>query len=111
MNSLKWLGSSYQDLLAFPLDVRREIGYALHVAQVGGMHEHVKPFKGCGSGVYEIVSNHDKNTYRAVYVVNIGDAVYVLHAFQKKSTTGIKTPLQEVNLIKDRLKRLKQSLA
>ena len=52
MNSLKWLSSSYQDLLAFPLDVRREIGYALHVAQVGDMHEHAKPFKGCGSGVY-----------------------------------------------------------
>jgi phage-related protein len=67
-------------------------------------------FKGCGSGVYEIVSYHDKNAYRAVYIVNLKDIIYVIHAFQKKSKSGIQTPQEHVDLIKDRIKRLKQSL-
>ncbi len=111
MRSLKWVGSSLKDLTQFPCEVQQEMGYALYVAQMGGMYIHTKPFKGCGAGVYEIVSDHNKNTYRSVYVVNIGHTVYVLHAFQKKSKVGIKTPQEEVNIIKDRLKRLKASLS
>jgi phage-related protein len=107
---LGWVGSSKKDLMDFPEDVIREVGYALYVAQQGDTHESVKMFKGCGSGVYEIVSNSDKSTYRAVYIVNLNDTVYVIHAFQKKSKTGIKTPLEHVNLIKDRIKRLKEIL-
>jgi phage-related protein len=108
---LKWIGSSHKDLAGFPIEVRREMGYALHIAQMGGMYVHAKPFKGCGSGVFEIVSDYDKNTYRSVYLVNISNTVYVLHAFQKKSKVGIKTPQEEIAIIKDRLKRLKASLA
>lgn len=107
---LGWVGSSKKDLTDFPRDVRQEIGYALYVAQQGETHESVKMFKGCGSGVYEIVSDADKSTYRAVYIVNLNDMVYVIHAFQKKSKIGIKTPQEHVNLIKDRIKRLKEML-
>ncbi len=110
IKKLEWMGSSKRDLLNFPEEVRREVGYALYVAQKGETHEAAKIFKGCGSGVYEIVSDYDKNTYRAVYFVNLKDAIYVIHAFQKKSKTGIKTPQEHVTLIKNRIKRLKESL-
>ncbi len=86
------------------------VGYALHLAQCGEKYQEAKPLKGCGNGVYEVVSNHDTNTYRAVYIVNLGDSVYVLHAFQKKSKRGIKTPKEEIDKINNRLKQLKQAL-
>lgn len=107
MKNVKWVGSSKQDLEAFPAATRREIGYALFLAQQGELHPNAKLFTGFGSGVYEIVSNHNKNAYRAVYVVNIGNCLYVLHAFQKKSHSGIKTPQKEINIIEHRLKRVR----
>lgn len=107
LKELIWLGSSKKDLLQFPGEVCREIGYALYVAQRGETHRLAKQFKGYGSGVYEIVSNYDTNAYRAVYVVNVDDKIYVLHAFQKKSKKGIKTPKEELAVIDARLKRLK----
>jgi len=110
VKSLKWLGSSKKDLLTFPKEVRFEMGHALYVAQTGETYEYAKQFKGYGSGVYEIVSDYNKNAYRAIYIVNIGEAVYVLHAFQKKSKTGIKTPKEEIAVIEERLKQLKQIL-
>lgn len=110
IKKLEWISSSKKDLLSFPDEVRREIGYALHVAQQGETSETVKLFKGCGSGVYEIVSDGDKSTYRVVYIVNLNDKVYVIHAFQKKSKKGIKTPKEQIEIIKDRIKRLKESL-
>src|SRR6266540_1486843 len=75
--------------MSFPDEVQHDIGFALTVAQFGGKHESAKPWKGLGSGVMEIVSDYDTNTYRAIYTVNIGDVIYVLHAFQKKSKSGI----------------------
>ncbi|MES2217635.1 MAG: type II toxin-antitoxin system RelE/ParE family toxin [Pseudomonadota bacterium] len=110
LKKLWWVGSSKKDLKSFPEEVIREIGYALYEAQKGDTHESAKMFKGCGSGVFEIVSDFNKNAFRAVYIVNIKDAVYVIHAFQKKSKTGIKTPQEHVDLIKDRIKRLKETL-
>lgn len=107
MKSLKWMGSSKKDLQSFPEEVRYEMGYALYVAQQGETHESAKLFRGHGSGVYEIVSDYNKNAYRAIYIVSIVDAIYVLHAFQKKSKRGIKTPKEEVDVIEDRLKNLK----
>ncbi len=107
---LKWVGSSKKDLSEFPEEVRFEMGFALYTAQIGETHESAKMFRGHGSGVYEIVSDHDKNAYRAIYVVNLGDAVYVLHAFQKKSKKGISTPKEEIAVIEARLKQLKQTL-
>ena len=85
--------------------VRREIGRALRIAQLGGKHEASKSLKGFkGAGVVEVVEDHDGNTYRAVYTVRFADSVYVLHAFQKKSTKGIATPKHEIELIKARLR-------
>ena len=104
---LAWLGSSKKDLMEFPKDVIQEVGYALHLAQDGETSSKVKPFKGYGPGVYEIITEYDKNAYRAVYIVNLGNVVYVVHCFQKKSKSGIKTPKEEIEVIKQRLKLLR----
>ena len=100
---LFWVGSSKEDLLAFPEPVQDEIGTALSVAQFGGKHPSVKPWRGEGPGVFEVVEDHRGNTYRAVYTVRFEGAVYVLHAFQKKSPTGIRTSKRDVDLIARRL--------
>ena len=105
---LFWVGSSKHDLLAFPEAVKDEIGTALSVAQFGGKHPSAKPWKGEGPGVFEIVGDHRGDTYRAVYAVKFEGAVYVLHAFQKKSPSGVKTPQTDVELIAQRLKLARQ---
>jgi len=110
VKTLKWVGGARKDLTGFPARVRREMGYVLYVAQQGESHESVKPFRGHGSGVYEIVTDYNKNAYRAVYFVNLYDAIYVLHAFQKKSKKGIKTPKEDLNVIRERLKYIKSTL-
>lgn len=110
MKELIWLGSALDDVKSFPAEVQDEIGYALHCAQIGETHPSAKLFKGHGSGVYEIVSNFNTDAYRAVYIVNLDDCLYVLHAFQKKSKSGIKTPKTDLNVIETRLKLLKSHL-
>jgi len=101
---LLWVGSSKKDLLEFPGEVIDELGTALSVAQFGGMHPTAKPWHGEGSGVWEVVEDFNRATYRAVYTVRFEKAVYVLHCFQKKSPTGIKTAKPDVDLIGKRLK-------
>jgi phage-related protein len=106
---LEWVASSKKDLLSMPPDVIDVFGYALHLAQHGGKHPQAKPLKGFGSaGVLEVVEDDDGNTYRAVYTVRFGNAIYVLHCFQKKSHKGIATPKQELDLIHTRLKQAQQ---
>jgi len=105
---LHWVASSKKDYQAFPAEVQSDMGYALGLAQLGGKHPHAKPWKGEGPGVLEIVEDFRGDAYRAVYTVRFAGAVYVLHAFQKKSVTGIKTPLDDVKLIGERLKRAQQ---
>lgn len=105
---LDWVGSSKADLLDFPLEVRREIGNALGLAQFGGKHPNAKPWKGEGPGVFEVVENFDGDTYRAVYTVRFRLVVYVLHAFQKKSPRGKRTARTDIELIKRRLKLAQQ---
>lgn len=100
---LFWIGSSREDLLAFPETVKDEIGAALSVAQFGGKHPSAKPWRGEGPGVFEIVEDRRGDTYRAVYAVRFGNAVYVLHAFQKKSPSGIRTAKKYIDLINRRL--------
>lgn len=100
-----WIGSSKRDLMSFPEAVMREIGYALSLAQLGGLHPGAKPWKGLGSGVFEVVENYDADTYRAVYTVRFKAAIYVLHAFQKKSPKGIKTAQRDIDLIELRFKQ------
>jgi phage-related protein len=100
-----FIGSSLDDLREFPADVRGDIGHALREAQRGGEALAAKALKGFGGrGVLEIVENFEGETYRAVYTVKFAGAVYVLHAFEKKSKKGISTPKQEIELIKRRLR-------
>lgn len=108
MKELVWVGSSLDDLREFPEKVMDMIGYSLHEAQEGFKPKNAKPLTGIGGGIMEIVADFDKNTYRAAYVVKIGDVIYVLHCFQKKSKHGIATPKQEIDLIKRRFNEAKQ---
>jgi phage-related protein len=104
-----WIGSARADLSSFPEEVKDAVGYALYVAQMGGKHRDAKPLRGFGSaGTLEIVENHAGDTYRVVYTVRLAGRIYVLHAFQKKSKTGIKTPKSEIDLIKARFKRAEE---
>jgi len=96
---LFWVGSSREDLLAFPGAVQDEIGTALSVAQFGGKHPKAKPWKGDGPGTFEVVEDHRGDTYRALYTVRFEGVVYVLHAFQKKSPSGIRTSRKDVDLV------------
>jgi phage-related protein len=98
------VGSSRKDLRSFPKQVRRNIGQALYTAQRGETDPAAKPLKGFGGArVMEVVDRHDTNTYRAVYTAQFDEAIYVLHAFQKKSKRGAATPKLEIDLIRRRL--------
>ena len=109
MKPVVWIGSSLQDIRAFPRPVQRAMGWALQMAQLGGKHPDAKPLKGFGgAGVLEIVEDFDEDSYRGVYTVKFGDVVYVLHCFQKKSKHGIETPKREMDLIRARLRRAEE---
>jgi phage-related protein/predicted XRE-type DNA-binding protein len=96
-----WIGSSRDDLRAFPDEVRRVMGLAINDAQNGEEHPRAKALKGFGGrSVLEVVDNEDGDTYRAVYTVRFAGVVYVLHAFQKKSKKGIETPKRDIEVIK-----------
>ena len=99
-----WVGDSLRVLKSFPSHVQDEVGYALFLAQRGEKHIAAKPLKGLGAGVLEVLADHRGDTFRAVYTVRLAGRVYVLHAFQKKSKHGVKTPQAEIDLIKRRLK-------
>jgi len=106
---VRWMGSSKDDLSAFPQDVKRRVGGALWEAQLGLKAPFARPLKGFGSAsVLEIIDDFDGDTYRAVYTVRFAGVVYVLHAFQKKSTKGIATPKREMAVVTERLKRAKE---
>jgi len=106
---LVWIGSSRKDLKTFPEEVQDLLGYALYVAQMGGKHPDAKPLRGFGgAAVLEIVDDHRGDTYRAVYTVKLKEVVYVLHAFQKKSTTGVATRKEDIDLVKQRLKQAQE---
>jgi len=105
---LHWVGSSKRDLLGFPQEVVDNIGYALGVVQYGGHPPSAKPWKGLGPGVAEIVEQGAAGTYRVVYVVRCRKAIYVLHAFQKKSPSGIRTARPDISLVGERLKAAKR---
>ena len=106
---VRWVGSSKSDLSEFPVEVRRRVGGALWEAQIGRKAPFAKPLKGFGdAGVLEIVDDFDGDTFRAVYTVRFAKAVYVLHAFQKKSKRGVATPKTELDLIAQRLRRARE---
>lgn len=104
-----WVGSSRDDLRAFPEIVKDHIGYALFVAQQGGKHRDAKVLSGFGSaGVVEIVTDHRGDTFRAVYTLRDAGRVFVLHVFQKKSKTGRETQKRDLELIKQRLRKAEE---
>jgi phage-related protein len=110
IRQISWVKAALRDFEAFPVEVRRDAAQALSIAARGGKADTAKPFKGVGSGVFEIALRHRGDAFRVLYDVRIGDALWVIHAFQKKSKTGIKTPQIEIDLVYDRLKRLKDAL-
>ena len=101
---LYWEGSAKKDFKEFPVAVQKDMGVALFIVQLGKTPSSAKHWKGLGSGVYGLMENHRGDAFRAVYLVNVGDSVHVLHAFQKKSKSGIATPQLDIDLIENRLK-------
>lgn len=107
---LSWLKAARRDFERFPEGAQVEMVRALTVVAEGGFPDIAKPLTGFGSGIFELALKFRSDAYRVVYGVQIGDDVWILHAFQKKSKTGIKTPKAEIDLITERLKRLKEAL-
>jgi phage-related protein len=107
---VSWIRSALKEFETFPEGSRSSCLAALTIAAEGGKADIAKPMHGLGSGVFEIALPFKGDAFRVVYAVQLADDIWVVHAFQKKSTHGIKTPKHEVNLIKDRLKRLKEML-
>ena len=102
---VEWLGSTLGDLRVLPDPVQDDFGYALYLAQTGDKHPRAKPLRGYhGAGVLEVVRQHDAEAYRAIYTVRFTEAVYVLHVFQKKSSSGIATPVAEMRVVEARMK-------
>lgn len=111
LKPVEWVGSSKADLKNFPAVVQDHVGFALYQAQVGLKHRDVKPLKGFGANVLEIVSRQEGDTFRTVYTVRFKAAIYALHAFQKKAKQGIATPKQELDLVRRRLKAAQEHYA
>lgn len=100
-----WIASTRRDFRVLPAAVKSHMGYALFVAQEGGIHRDAKPLKGFGgAGVVEIVKDHRGDTFRTIYTVRFARAVYVLHVFQKKSKSGRTTPSFEMDVVRWRLR-------
>jgi phage-related protein len=101
---LIWVGSSLEDLRRFPEEVKDVMGYALYLAQRGEKHTDAKPLRDFGgAGILEIVERHHTDAFRAVYIIRLSTAVFVLHAFQKKAKQGVATPPRDLELIRRRL--------
>jgi phage-related protein len=107
---ISWIKAARKDFLSFPEAVQGDMLNALTIAAEGSMSDKAKPFKGIDGGVFEIALRYRGDAFRTVYAVKIGTDIWVIHAFQKKSKTGIKTPQMEVNIVRERLKRLKEAL-
>jgi phage-related protein len=107
---ISWIRAALKEFETFPEGARSICLTALTIAAEGGKADIVKPLHGLGSGVFEIALPFRGDAFRVIYAVQLGEEIWVVHAFQKKSTVGIKTPKREVDLIKDRLKRLKEAL-
>jgi phage-related protein len=108
--NVSWVRAARRDFEDFPEDVQSDMLDALTIAAEGGKSDKAKPFKGVDGGVFEIALRYRSDAFRALYAVKIDVDIWVIHAFQKKSKSGIKTPQMEVDLVRDRLKRLKEAL-
>jgi phage-related protein len=107
---ISWIKAARKEFERFPMVVQSVCLAALTIAAEGGKADIVKPLKGFGSGSLEIALPWHGDAFRVVYAIQIGDQIWVIHAFQKKSTQGIKTPQREIELIEDRVKRLREFL-
>jgi phage-related protein len=107
---IAWIRAARKEFEKFPIPAQRIMARALTVAAEGGKADIAKPMKGLGTGIIEIALPYRSDAYRAIYAVQLDEAIWVVHAFQKKSTTGVKTSQQDIKLIKARLKRLKEAL-
>jgi phage-related protein len=108
--SISWIKAARKAFDAFPKGARDETLRALTTAAEGGKLDTAKPLKGFGSGVFEVALKYQTDAYRTVYALQLGDDVWVLHAFQKKAKQGIKTQKKELDLVRERLRRLKKEL-
>lgn len=108
--TISWLKAARKDFDGFPALAQKDALRALTVAAEGRKDDHVKPLKGFDSGVMEIVLRYRGDAFRVIYAVQLGEDIWVIHAFQKKSTQGIKTPKHEIDLAHERLRRLKEML-
>ncbi len=108
--NISWIKAARKDFEDFPEDVQSDVFDALTLAAEGGKSDKAKPFKGVDGGVFEIALKHRGDAFRAIYALKIDADIWVVHAFQKKSKSGIKTPQMEVDLIRERVKRLKEAL-
>ncbi|HEV7264162.1 MAG TPA: type II toxin-antitoxin system RelE/ParE family toxin [Falsiroseomonas sp.] len=107
---ISWVKAARKDFDKFPEGAQRDMARALTIVAEGGFPDIAKPLNGFGPGVLELALKHRTDAYRVVYAVQIDQDIRVLHAFQKKSKSGIKTPKTEADLILERLKRLRESL-
>jgi phage-related protein len=107
---VSWIKAARREFEQFPEDVQSDVRDALTLAAEGQMSGKAKPFKGVEGGVFEIALRHRGDAFRAIYAVKIDVDIWVIHAFQKKSKSGVKTPQAEIDVIRERLKRLKEAL-
>ena len=105
---IAWIKAARKAFVSFPEGAQDGILRALTVAAEGQKADIAKPLKGVGAGVFEVVLQYRTDAYRTVYALQLGEWLWVVHAFQKKAKQGIKTPTKEIDLIRARLKRLKQ---
>lgn len=108
--AVSWIKAALREFETFPDSVKSTCLAALTIAAEGGKADIAKPMRGLGSGVFEIAVAFQGDAFRVVYAVQLGEDIWVVHAFQKKSTRGIKTATSEIDLVRDRLKRLKEML-
>ena len=108
--AISWLKGARRDFDTFPDDVQSDMRDALTLAAEGELSGAAKPFKGVDGGVFEIALRYRGDAFRAIYAVQLDVDIWVIHAFQKKSKSGVKTPQMEIDLIRERLKRLKEAL-
>jgi phage-related protein len=107
---VSWIKAALKEFQTFPTVAQHIFLTALTIAAEGGKADIAKPMQGLGSGIFEIALPFRGDAFRVVYAVQLADEIWIIHAFQKKSKRGIKTPKNEIDLVKDRLKRLKEAL-
>src|SRR6516165_3356486 len=108
LRPLVWLGDSKRNIQGFPKGAQKLLGDELQLIQFGGMPKDAKPFKGVGSGVFEIAVRYATDAYRTVLAAQLGKKIYVLHVFQKKSKRGIASPQRDIELIRQRYKKAEE---